>query len=45
MEEMTDYQYKEAQRNLLRLVLEMMTNSKDLKEAREKVEALIDEIK
>lgn len=41
MDGMTDKQYDDAKATLLRLVLEILRHSKDLSEAIEKVEALL----
>lgn len=42
MEGMTNEQLKEYKKTLLELVLEKMENSKDLKEAKEKIKALLE---
>lgn len=42
MEEMTDKQFDDAKETLIRLILEMMKNSKELSEAMKKVEALLE---
>lgn len=41
MDEMTNEQYADQKETLIRLILEMMKNSKDLPEAMAKVEALL----
>ncbi len=41
MEEMTNEQYNDQKEMLIRLILEMLKNSKDLNDAEKKVEALL----
>lgn len=43
MDEMTDKQFDDAKETLIRLILEMMKNSKDIEEAMKKVEALLNQ--
>jgi hypothetical protein len=43
MEEMTDKQYNDNKRTLILLILEIIENSESLKEAKEKIEALLPE--
>lgn len=42
MEGMTDKQFAEYKETLIRLILEIIKNSADLKEAANKIEALLD---
>ena len=41
MEGMTDNQFTEYKETLIKLVLEKLENSKDLEEAKQKIEALL----